>query len=243
MRPQALELRIRSQVPATARVGLVHQHQTQTVRKPLDLDDADRHDRAMHQLIPNLVLFSCCLLSACIGLPAGDPAPVVTDIALSRTPYARVHTNWKERLPQSYAYREVLGDYRQSSQHLVEMRTEAYRYGLAISGPAFCLFYDDPGETPMAELRSRICLPVHAGEVQPGPWQFDVLPRSTVVYAAVSGPHRSVALSYSAIFNHIAENGWTVSGPICEIYLADPELDSRITEVITEVQIPWITRN
>ena len=198
----------------------------------------------IHRPLLALVICGLCLATtACIGLASGKPAPVITDIPLTRSPFERVHTNWKERLPQSYAYRDLVGDYRLTSKEISSMRNEAYRYGLAPSGPAFCLYYDDPGETPMSKLRSRVCLPVHAGEVQSGPWQFDVLPRATVVYAAVSGPHRSVALAYSAIFKHIASNGWTVAGPICEIYLADPELDSRINEAITEVQIPWTSSN
>ena len=190
---------------------------------------------------PRLHLLSLTLfgLTACASAPTMSSAPVLTDLPISYEPFTRVHVEWKERLPQSYAYIEVLGDYRLVYGKLEALRLEAYRFGLSLAGPAFSLFYDDPGETPIDQLRARVCLPVHAGEDQPGPWSFEVLPRKTVVYAAVAGSHPQVPLAYSALFAYIQEHGWVPSGPIREIYLADPSLDSRITEALTEVQIPW----
>jgi len=204
----------------------------------MELGVPDRHDRFMSPRNRFLALFAL-FLGACQGVPSSTAAPVLTDLPISYEPFTRVHVEWKERMPQSYAFREVVGDYRLTRAELNAFRLEAYRFGLQVAGPAFCLFYDDPGETPIDQLRARICLPVHAGEDRPGPWTFETLPRQTVVYAAVAGPHGKVPLTYSALFNFIAEHGWTPNGPIRELYLADPQLDSRIKETLTEVQLPW----
>ena len=204
----------------------------------MDLTSWDRHDRSMRMsycLMPLVVL----TLAGCQGVPVRSAAPVLTDLPISYEPFTRVHVEWKERLPQSYVYREVVGDYRRTRGQLDGFRREAYRFGLSLAGPGFCLFYDDPGETHRDQLRARICLPVHSGEDLPGPWAFDVLPRQTVVYAAVAGTHGKVPLSYSALFKYIAEHNWVPNGPIRELYLADPAVDSRIKSALTEVQIPW----
>ena len=204
----------------------------------MELDGSDRHDRFMSPRYRFFALIALAL-GACQGVPPSTAAPVLIDLPISYEPFTRVHVEWKERLPQSYAFREIVGDYRLARAKLNELRIEAYRSGLSIVGPAFCLFYDDPGETPIHQLRARICLPVHAGEDRAGTWTYEVLPRQTVVYAAVAGSHGKVPLAYSALFSFIAEHGWVPNGPIRELYLADPKLDSRIQETLTEVQIPW----
>jgi effector-binding domain-containing protein len=182
-------------------------------------------------------------LASCQSYSAPHHAPPLVDVPISRPPFARVHVNWKERLPQSYAYREFVGDYRLARGELQRLRAEAYRYGLSLPGPAFCLFYDDPGEVPIDQLRSRVCLPVHAGEERDGPWSYDVLPRATVVYAAVAGPAGQVPLAYPALYRYLDANGWAETGPVREVYLADPTLDSELRELVTEVQIPWAATN
>jgi effector-binding domain-containing protein len=155
-----------------------------------------------------------------------------------RHPFTEVHVNWKERLGQAYAYRELHGDYRLVPARLDELRRHAYRYGLTLDGPAFSLFYDDPAEADVASLRARVCLPVANDESLAGPWDYDVLPSARVVYAVVSGPVGQVPLSYPGLLAYMAERRWVVDGPIRESYLHAPETPEDGAP-LTEVQVPW----
>ena len=49
---------------------------------------------------------------------------------------------------------------------------------------------------PTADLRARVCLPVHPEESRVGPWDLDVLPGRTVEYAVVEDGSQP-ALGYS----------------------------------------------
>ena len=188
---------------------------------------------------PGFLAVLVALAASCQVGGVNPPPRISVDVPISRMPFAEVHVTWKERRAQHYVFRELIGDYRRTPDALAELTGTAYRFGLRPEGPAFCLFYDDPGEVPVHELRSRVCLPVVATEGRSGPWEYDLLPAAMVAYAVVSGPIGAVPLSYPGILKHMAERNWTESGPIREVYLYAPESAAEGVPV-TEVQIPWV---
>jgi effector-binding domain-containing protein len=152
-----------------------------------------------------------------------------------------VEANWKERMSQPYVFLQRRGDYRRLGQAMRELLECAQDAGLETTGAPFALFFDDPGRVPAAELRARVCLPVgdRPGRL-PERVEFDVLPRSMVVYARVRGSYPEVASAYPALFQYLHELGWRQGGPIREVYLVNPLEAQGHDDVLTEVQIPWV---
>ena len=191
-----------------------------------------------------LSLAACLLLAACSMAPADGPArpvqglEVQPDLPLSQPPFDHVAANWKQRLAQPYAFLEARGSYTQVGSLLGELVAEAQRQGLAVDGPPFALYYDDPGRVAVDELRLRACLPLAGAAQLQAPLAYDVLPSTTVVYAFVSGPYPEVPRAYPALYRYMAELGWRENGPVRESYLVNPGEVTDFSELVTEVQIP-----
>ena len=170
--------------------------------------------------------------------PAGSrPAPLALslDLPLTLAPYERVHANFKERLDQPYVYRELRGSYAQTMRGLAEFAAEVRSKGLVVSGPPFGLYYDDPGATPVAELRSRLCLPVDALDGRGLP--FEILPQQTVVYAYVGGPYPEAPRALPGLLEYMRGMRWSLDGPVREVYLVPPS-GARVEDLVCELQAP-----
>lgn len=203
------------------------------------MQDGSRRLRALGALF--LATCAACAATGDPGAAAPRTPPPVIDVVPARMPFDAVDVTWKERLALRYAYRQLSGDYRGTRAALAELRGALARRGLRAAGPAFALFYDDPGAVPAAELRSRVCVPVDGDEATAGPWAFDVLPGDKVVYCVTAADHGAVALSYPALFRYLAERGWVEVGPVREIYLTEAG-DGSTGPPLTEVQVPWSAR-
>jgi effector-binding domain-containing protein len=143
-------------------------------------------------------------------------------------------------MSQPYVFLERRGDYRELGQAMRELLECATETGLEDTGAPFALFFDDPGRVPHGDLRARVCLPVADRPSRlPDRLEFDVLPRSMVVYARVPGGYPEVASAYPALFEYLHELGWRQGGPVREVYLVNPLEVQSFDELLTEVQIPW----
>ena len=168
--------------------------------------------------------------------PAGVSLP---DVALSVAPFETVHVNWKQRLREPYIYLDHRGDYRQAGARIAELLAAAGAQDAPVQGAPFVLFYDDPAVTPTEELEARICIAIDDSFSARTPLLMDDLPAVTVAYAAVGGPFPDVPRAYPGIFAYMAERGWQPRPPIREVYLVSPA-DHAPSELVTEVQIPWL---
>ncbi|MEY2806660.1 MAG: hypothetical protein RIR65_1077 [Planctomycetota bacterium] len=166
---------------------------------------------------------------------ASKPVPLALDLPLTVQPYERVHANFKERLDQPYVYREVRGSYAQTMRSLAAFAAEVRAKGLVVSGPPFGLYYDDPGATPLSELRSRLCLPVDARDGKGLP--FEVLPQQAVVYAYVAGPYPEVPRALPGLLDYMRGMRWRIDGPVREVYLVPPS-GARAEDLVCELQVP-----
>jgi effector-binding domain-containing protein len=188
------------------------------------------------------------LPAACTTPRILDRSPIsgtqVQSAPLSSPTGLQVEANWKERLEQPYVYLEKRGDYRDIGEAMSRLLASVHALGLRSDGPPFALFYDDPGQVAMSELRARVCCPVGERPTRKGPLGYEILPRAMVVYARVSGVHASVTQAYPALFSYLQELGWKLGGPVREIYLATAETpDAESPDgLLTEVQIPWTAR-
>ena len=199
-----------------------------------------------------LALATLVLLCSCGAPPRSDealtaPLGAPRAIALPASAgAAHVEANWKERLAQPYVFLEPLGDYRRLGDAMRRLNAESESVGIDVAGLPFALFFDDPGRVAADALRARVCLPVAERPARLGVLRFDTLPRAMVVYARVPGAYPEAARSYPALFSYLRELGWSVGGPVREVYQASAsasELDLLASDaLVTEVQIPWTAR-
>lgn len=200
--------------------------------------------RSIASLTPVLLLALSCanarMPSASFEVQEPAAAPrFQTDVPIARAPFATVGLNWKHRLDQPYVYIEHVGDYRSIRSSFAALLSGAQSLNLQVDGPMFALYYDDPGVVAVEALRSRACLPVSAAPSAAGSLQYDVLPSTTVIYAVAAGNYADVPRVYPKMLEYLAGRGWTLSGPIREIYV-NPEAAASQGELLTEVQMPWM---
>lgn len=187
------------------------------------------------------LLLLCCLLPlACQGPKNSVPpgAPSLPDVPLSHAPFDTVHCAFKETLDQPYVFLELRGSYTVTGRSLLELGKRMSEQGVAPSGPPFALFYDDPGEVPVEDLRSRIAFPVDSAASVKPPLQADVLRTATVAYALVDGPYPEVPRCYPGVLAYLDKMHWKLAGPIREIYHVAPGSVSDWSALRCEVQAP-----
>jgi effector-binding domain-containing protein len=171
---------------------------------------------------------------------AGAPGlPVLLpDLPVAHAPFHEVEVNWKQRLPERYVYLEARGSYTRVGALLEELHARITELGVAVSGPPFALYYDDPGRVAVEDLRLRACFPV-ADDARPHPpLRLDVLPSTTVVYAYVAGAYPEVPRAYPGLYAFMDELGWVENGPVREVYLVNPAEVESFEQLVTEVQVP-----
>jgi effector-binding domain-containing protein len=168
--------------------------------------------------------------------PAGVSMP---DVSISVAPFDVVHTQWKQRRATPYIYLEHVGDNRQAGAKISQLLQAAKEQSAPLDGAPFILFYDDPGVTPMNQLRSRVAIAINGDFSASLPLYVDQLPSENVVYAAVGGPFPDVRMAYPKMLEYLASRNWQARPPIREIYLTDP-VNTPLEDLITEVQIPWV---
>ncbi len=223
---------------------------------PTGIGDTPCHDTPMTILRQLFALAFLPLLFAC-GIPTGDPthqsisgAPRATgplvqyrhsfqpDLPISEPPFERVHANWKQRLDQPYVFIECTGSYVETGRHLPLVQRAMLEQGFEPAGPPFTLFYDDPGQVPVDQLRSRACVPVDHPVEPTGVLDYDVLPSTTVVYAFAAGSYPEVPRCYPGLYSYMQTMGWVEDGPIRETYLISPSEVKEFAQLCCEVQIP-----
>jgi DNA gyrase inhibitor GyrI len=213
----------------------------------------------MHGSIPSLLAptLALSLCAACGALqqalgPGGTREPIipddpafeltyVPDLPVSRPPFDEVHASWKQRLDQPYVFFEHFGSYTETGALIPALHRELLAQGLAPAGAPFCLFYDDPGKTAVAELRSRACIPITGPRSPLAPLRYEVLPSTTVAYAFVSGHYPDVPRAYPGVYAFMNRMGWVENGPIREIYLVPPGANPKPDALLCEVQVPATT--
>ncbi|MBL8859511.1 MAG: GyrI-like domain-containing protein [Planctomycetes bacterium] len=160
------------------------------------------------------------------------------DLPVAESPYTDVRTNWKERLPEEYVFVELRGSYTETARALGGIFQHLAAHDIEPTGAPFALFYDDPGHTPVSELRSRACVPVPVGTQVAGPFAVDQLPEALVVYAYIGGAYGEAPRAYPSLYAYMKKLSWAEAGPIRETYLVSPGSSRDWSDLVCEVQIP-----
>jgi len=196
-------------------------------------------------LAPTLLLVAGCApsTSASQGVqPSAMGDAWQPPVQVSHPPFDQgFHANWLETLGIAYAYIEVTGDYRRTGSSIPMLLDEVRRQGLRVSPTSspFCLFYDDPGKTPIDQLRSRVCVEISRQEAVRAPLGVDNLQGRTAVHACVSGPYSEATRAYPLLFKYMRSMNWERYGPVREIYHVAPDaVDGDYRQLVCEVVIP-----
>ncbi len=90
--------------------------------------------------------------------------------------------------------------------------------GIEQSGYPFCLFYDNPRETPANELRSEACIPVSGPFEGEGKFKLKELPEASVAETRHEGPPEQFPMTYGPFLEGLLDSGYQLLGPAREYF-------------------------
>ncbi len=117
------------------------------------------------------------------------------------------------------AYIENRGAYSGVGEAMRRLKTWIDSKGIEQAGYPFCLFYDDPTRTPVAELRSEACIPVGREFAPEEDFKLKVLEEVQVAEARHEGPPEDYAGTYGPFLEGLLSSGYKLLGPSREYYV------------------------
>jgi len=91
--------------------------------------------------------------------------------------------------------------------------------GMEQSGYPFCLYYDNPSETPVLQLRSEACIPVGKPFEPEGQFKMKQFPETQVAETRHQGPPEEFAKTYGPFLEGLLKQGYQLVGPAREYYM------------------------
>ena len=91
--------------------------------------------------------------------------------------------------------------------------------GIEQAGYPFCLFYDNPSETPAAELRSEVCIPVTKAFTPEGEYLVRDFDEVQVAETRNEGPPGEYAGTYGPFLEGLLAQGYKLAGPAREHFM------------------------
>lgn len=116
------------------------------------------------------------------------------------------------------AYLERRGPYSRVGAAMAELDRWVKGRGADQAGFPFCLFYDNPFETPEGELRSAACIPVR-GELAPeGKFEVREFPPVDVAETRHNGPPEKFGETYGPLLEGLFRQGYSIAEPPREYF-------------------------
>lgn len=91
--------------------------------------------------------------------------------------------------------------------------------GVKQVGHPFCLYYDNPTETPEQELRSEVCIPVARALESEGKSRVKEMAETEVAETRHQGPPDQFAMTYGPFLEGLLKGGYRILGPAREYYM------------------------
>jgi len=121
------------------------------------------------------------------------------------------------------AYLELRGPYAGVGEAMKSLKAWIDAKGVEQSGYPFCLFYDNPLETPEAELRSEACIPVSGSFRPEGEVRVKELDETEVAETRHSGLPDDFHRTYGPFLEGLLNSGYELIGPSREYYMTVAE--------------------
>jgi DNA gyrase inhibitor GyrI len=116
------------------------------------------------------------------------------------------------------AYAQRRGPYEEIGGAMRSLKTWIDSKGIEQAGYPFCMFYDNPSETPATELRSEACIPV-ARQFEPeGEFRSKELEEADVAETRHEGPPEEFAKTYGPFLEGLLNQGYSLMGPAREYF-------------------------
>ncbi|HEY6282447.1 MAG TPA: GyrI-like domain-containing protein [Nitrososphaerales archaeon] len=115
---------------------------------------------------------------------------------------------------------ERKGSFSTIGESMRELKTWIDSKGIEQAGYPFCLFYDNPTETPEAELRSEACIPVAKAFEPEGNFKMKELGEAQVAETRHQGPPEEFAKTYGPFLEGLLNQGYQIVGPAREYFMA-----------------------
>lgn len=122
------------------------------------------------------------------------------------------------------AYIERKGPYFEVGVTMQRLKSWIDSKGIEQAGYPFCLFYDNPTETPERELRSEACIPVGSPFQSEGEMKLKELAEVQVAETRHSGPPEEFAKTYGPFLEGLLNGGYTLIGPAREFFMTVSEV-------------------
>jgi len=116
-------------------------------------------------------------------------------------------------------YIERLGPYEGIGGEMKRLKEWMDKRGVEQAGYPFCMFYDNPGETSAAELRSEACIPVSRAFEPSGEVKFKELGETDIAETRHGGAPEDFAKTYGPFLEGLLNQGYRLDGPAREYFM------------------------
>jgi len=114
---------------------------------------------------------------------------------------------------------ERRGPYAEIGESMRHLKDWIDSKGIEQAGYPFCLFYDNPSETPALQLRSEACIPVGKAFESEGQFKMKRFPETQVAETRHVGPPEDFARTYGPFLEGLLRQGYKLVGPAREYYM------------------------
>jgi DNA gyrase inhibitor GyrI len=119
---------------------------------------------------------------------------------------------------------ERKGSYSTIGESMRDLKTWIDSRGIEQAGYPFCLFYDNPTETPEAELRSEACIPVAKAFQSEGNFLMKEFGEAQVAETRPQGPPEEFSKTYGPFLEGLLNQGYQIVGPAREYFMTVSEV-------------------
>ena len=137
---------------------------------------------------------------------------------------ASVEVKYTTSQKMTVAYVEVKGAYSQVEGAMKELKEWIDSKGIEQGGYPFCMFFDNPLDTPANDLRSEVCIPVAASFESDGTHKVKMLPDTSVAETRHSGVPEEFFKTYGPFLEGLLNGGYSLAGPAREYFMTVTEV-------------------
>jgi DNA gyrase inhibitor GyrI len=125
------------------------------------------------------------------------------------------------------AFVEMRGHYSGIGKAMLGLKNWIDAKGIEQAGYPFCMFYDNPTETPESELRSEACIPVGKAFSPEGEYKLKELEGVQVAETRHVGPEEQFAQTYGPFLEGLLNQGYHIVGPAREYFMVASDVKGR----------------
>jgi DNA gyrase inhibitor GyrI len=122
------------------------------------------------------------------------------------------------------AYVERRGAYSGIGASMMKLKSWIDSKGIEQAGYPFCMFYDNPTETPESQLRSEACIPVGKEFAPEGEVKVKTLQEVPCAETRHEGPPEEFGRTYGPFLEGLLRSGYRIDGPAREYFMTPSDV-------------------